>query len=43
MDELIGGIQGEEPWCMLFTDDIIHIDETPRRVFTPSWNYGEIS
>ena len=28
MDELIRGIQDEIPWCMLFTDDIVLIDET---------------
>ncbi|XP_070045162.1 uncharacterized protein [Nicotiana tomentosiformis] len=28
MDELTHHIQGEVPWCMLFTDDIVLIDET---------------
>jgi len=28
MDELTRGIQNEVPWCMLFVDDIVLIDET---------------
>nr|XP_009759062.1 PREDICTED: uncharacterized protein LOC104211665 [Nicotiana sylvestris] len=28
MDSLIHHIQGEVPWCLLFTDDIVLIDET---------------
>jgi len=28
MDELTKGIQDESPWCMLFANDIIIIDET---------------
>ncbi|XP_059306150.1 uncharacterized protein LOC132057526 [Lycium ferocissimum] len=27
MDALTSNIQGEVPWCMLFTDDIVFIDE----------------
>ena len=28
MDELIRAIQDKIPWCMLFVDDIVLIDET---------------
>ena len=28
MDELIRAIHDEIPWCMLFTNDIVLIDET---------------
>ena len=28
MDELTRGVQDEVPWCMLFVDDIILINET---------------
>jgi len=28
MDELTKGNHDEEPWCMLFADDIVLIDET---------------
>ena len=28
MDELTRAIQNEIPWCMLFTDDIVLLDET---------------
>ncbi|XP_070017987.1 secreted RxLR effector protein 78-like [Nicotiana sylvestris] len=32
MDALTHHIQGEVPWCMLFADDIVLIDETRRGV-----------
>ena len=34
MDELIRGIQDEIPWCMLFANDIVLIDETREGVNT---------
>ena len=30
MDELTGQIQDEVPWCMLFADDIVLVDETKK-------------
>jgi len=32
MDELTRGIQDALPWCMLFADDIVLIDETKQGV-----------
>ena len=32
MDELTNGIQDELPWCMLFANDIVLIDETTKIV-----------
>jgi len=32
MDELTRAIQNEIPWCMLFTDDIVLVDEMKTRV-----------
>ena len=32
MDELTRAIQNEIPWCMLFADDIVLVDETRARV-----------
>ena len=34
MDKLARGIQDEIPWCMLFADDIVLIDETRQGVNT---------
>ena len=28
MDEVTRDIQGEIPWCMLFTDDVVLVDES---------------
>jgi hypothetical protein len=28
MDEVIRDIQGDIPWCMLFTDDVVLVDES---------------
>ena len=33
-DELTRAIQDEIPWCMLFADDIVLVDETRARVNT---------
>ena len=35
MDELTGDIQDDIPWCMLFADDIVLIDETGRSICEP--------
>jgi len=32
MDELTLAIQDEIPWCLLFVDDIVLVDETRARV-----------
>ena len=32
MDDLTGHIQDDIPWCMLFADDKVLIDETQERV-----------
>jgi len=34
MDELTRGIQDKIPWCMLFADDIVLIDETKEGINT---------
>ncbi|KAM3004180.1 hypothetical protein FF2_034457 [Malus domestica] len=34
MDELTGHIQDDIPWCMLFANDIVLIDETQEEVNT---------
>jgi hypothetical protein len=28
MDKVINNIQGDIPWCMLFADDMVLVDET---------------
>jgi hypothetical protein len=28
MEEITKGIQGDIPWCMLFADDVVLIDES---------------
>ena len=28
MDEVIRDIQGDIPWCMLFADDVVLVDES---------------
>ena len=32
MDEVIREIQGDVPWCMLFEDDVVLVDESQARV-----------
>ena len=32
MNELTRAIQNEIPWCMLFTDDVVQVDETRAEV-----------
>jgi hypothetical protein len=32
MDEITRGIQGDIPWCMLFVDDVVLVDESRTRV-----------
>jgi hypothetical protein len=32
MDEVTRDIQGDIPWCMLFTDDVVLVDESRTRV-----------
>ena len=41
MDELTKHIQTKVPWCMLFADDIVLVDETKEKV-TLSLSCGEI-
>ena len=32
MDEVTRNIQGDIPWCMLFADDVVLVDESQTRV-----------
>ena len=32
MDEVIRNIQGDIPWCMLFADDVVLVDESRKGV-----------
>jgi hypothetical protein len=40
MDEVTRDIQGGIPWCMLFADDVILVDES-RTGLTRSWSCGD--
>ena len=37
MDEVTRDIQGDIPWCMLFADDVVLVDESRTGV---NWSYG---
>ena len=39
MDELTRAIQDEIPWCILFADNIVLVDET-RAGVNLNWSYG---
>ena len=41
MDEVTRDIQGDIPWCMLFADDVVLVDES-RAGLIGSWSCGEI-
>ena len=41
MDEVTRDIQDDIPWCMLFADDVVLLDESRTRLIE-SWSYGEI-
>jgi hypothetical protein len=28
MDEVTRNIKGDIPWCMLFADDVVHVDDS---------------
>jgi hypothetical protein len=40
MDEVTRDIQGDIPWCMLFTDDMVLVDKS-RTTLTRSWSCGD--
>jgi hypothetical protein len=40
MDEVTRDIQGGIPWCMLFADDVVLVDES-RTGLTRSWSCGD--
>jgi hypothetical protein len=40
MDEVTREIQGGIPWCMLFTNDVVLVDES-RMGWIRSWNCGD--
>jgi hypothetical protein len=40
MDEVTRNILGGIPWCMLFADDVVLVDES-RTGLTRSWSYGD--
>jgi hypothetical protein len=41
MDEVTRDIQCGIPWCMLFTDDVVLVDESVKRRLIRSWSCGD--